>query len=320
MSFPNCDAGHWAFTAVLDLDRFTPGLLGEVLRGSPTRRQVICATLSVHHTTRLSDQQKSDLARELRFAKGKVLIADTFGSTPEGFISCLAKMRASYETRAFYVGLYRLYINPLATEAVRYLNGCRGFNEEAPSATPSGVVRLATLGSVFLKRELISRLGFPWCARDVEHVVRFLRRAVPKLTDDEIAGALAGADRLEPIEPVIKRCLGSRASPALALSTHPAFEVLSTSEQLEQTGRDFHNCLGGSGYGRLLRSKQNMLLVWRGEEPAVLRLTKRFRFWSLHELKAPKNRAVSAATAQKIAAILEPLGVFCPVCDLDGLT
>jgi hypothetical protein len=188
MSFPNCDAGHWAFTAVLDLDRFAPGLLGAVLRGTPTRRQVICATLSVHHTTRLSDQQKSDLARELRFAKGKALIADTFGSTPEGFISCLAKMRASCETRAFYVGLYRLYTNPLATDAVRYLNGCRGFDEEPPSVTPSSIIKLATLGSVFLKRELISRLSFPWCARDVEHVVRFLRRAVPKLTDDEIAG------------------------------------------------------------------------------------------------------------------------------------
>jgi hypothetical protein len=96
--------------------------------------------------------------------------------------------------------------------------------------------------------------------------------------------------------------------------------VLSTSEQLEKTGRDFHNCLGGSGYERLLRGNKDMLLVWRGEEPAVLRLTKRLRFWSLHELKAPKNRAVSPATAQKIAAILEPLGVFCPVRDLGGLT
>jgi hypothetical protein len=126
MSFPNCNAGHWAFAALLNLDRFAPGLLGEVLRGSPTRRQVICATLSVHHTTRLSDQQKSDLAHELRFARSKALIADTFGSTPEGFISCLAKMGASYETQAFYVGLYRLYTNPLATQAVRYLNGAAG--------------------------------------------------------------------------------------------------------------------------------------------------------------------------------------------------
>jgi hypothetical protein len=177
----------------------------------------------VRDTATLSDYQKSDLAHKLRFAKGKALITDTFGSTPEGFISCLAKMRRSFEPRAFYRGLYRLYTNPLANEAVHYLNGCRGFGEQAPSATPSGVVRLATLGSVFLKRELISRLGFPWCARDVEHVVRFLRRAVPKLTDDEVAGALAGADRFEPIEPVIKRCLGARPSPALALSTHPAF-------------------------------------------------------------------------------------------------
>src|SRR5580704_11175480 len=216
MSFPSCDAAYWAFTTVLDLDRLAPGLIGEVMRGTPTRRQVICATLSVHDTATLSDQQKSDLAHKLRFAKSKALITDTFSSTPEGFISCLAKMRNYYETRAFYVGLYRLYTNPLATEAVRYLNGCRGFNEEAPSATPSGVVRLAPLGSVFLKRELISRLGFPWCARDVEHVVRFLRRAVPKLADDEIAGALAGADCLEPIEPVIKRCLGARQSPAFA--------------------------------------------------------------------------------------------------------
>jgi hypothetical protein len=33
-----------------------------------------------------------------------------------------------------------------------------------------------------------------------------------------------------------------------------------------------------------------------------------------------RDRAVSPATAEKIAAILEPLGIFCPVCDLDGLT
>jgi hypothetical protein len=118
MSFPNCDAGHWAFTAVLDLDRFAPGLLGEVLRGSPARRQVICATLSVDHTTRL----------------------------------------------------YHLYTDPLATEAVRYLNSCRGLNEEPPSVTPSGIIQLATLGSVFLKRELITRLGLPLCAPDIEHI------------------------------------------------------------------------------------------------------------------------------------------------------
>ena len=113
MSFPNCDSGHWAFTAVLDLDRFAPGLLGEVLRGTPTRRQVICATLSVHETTKLSDQQKSDLAHKLRFAKSKALIADTFGSTPEGYISCLAKMRASYET----AGLLRRALSPLYQSA-----------------------------------------------------------------------------------------------------------------------------------------------------------------------------------------------------------
>ena len=183
MSFPDCDSGHWAFTAVLDLDRFAPGLLGEVLRGSSTRRQVICATLSVRETSTLSDQQKSDLAHKIRFAKGKALIADTFGSTPEGYISCLAKMRASYEPRTFYSELYRLYTNPFAAEAVGYLNGCRGFDEEAPSATPSGVVKLASLGNAFLNRDLISRLGFPWCADDVQHVVRFLRRAVPQLAD-----------------------------------------------------------------------------------------------------------------------------------------
>jgi hypothetical protein len=40
MSFPNCQAERWAFAAVLDLDRFAPGLLGEVLRGTvPSRRQ-----------------------------------------------------------------------------------------------------------------------------------------------------------------------------------------------------------------------------------------------------------------------------------------
>ena len=101
---PGTGPSRWCSISTASL----PALLGEVLRGSPTRRQVICATLSVHHTTRLSDQQKSDLARELRFAKSKALITDTFGSIP-AFISCLAKMRASYETRAFYVGLYRLY-------------------------------------------------------------------------------------------------------------------------------------------------------------------------------------------------------------------
>ena len=40
-SFPNCEAEHWAFTAVLDLDRFAPGLLGEVL---PWHRAVSPAT------------------------------------------------------------------------------------------------------------------------------------------------------------------------------------------------------------------------------------------------------------------------------------
>jgi hypothetical protein len=52
----------------------------------------------------------------------------------------------------------------------------------------------------------------------------------------------------------------------------------------------------------------------------VLRLTERFCLWRLQELKAPRNRAISSATAEKIAAILQPLGVFCPVCDLDSLT
>ena len=80
MSFPTLDPLYWALIAVLDLDRFAPGLLGDVLRGSSTRRQVICATLSVRDTSTLSDQQKSDLAHKIRFAKGKALIVDTFGS------------------------------------------------------------------------------------------------------------------------------------------------------------------------------------------------------------------------------------------------
>jgi hypothetical protein len=34
----------------------------------------------------------------------------------------------------------------------------------------------------------------------------------------------------------------------------------------------------------------------------------------------PWHRAVAPATTTKIPTILVPLGVFCPVCDQDGLT
>jgi hypothetical protein len=94
MSFPKHQNGYWAYETVLDLDRFAPGLLGEVLRGTDTRRQVICAALSLRDCANLSDHGKRALAHKLRFLKSSTLIADTFGSNPEGFIACLAKMRA----------------------------------------------------------------------------------------------------------------------------------------------------------------------------------------------------------------------------------
>ncbi|MBV9405470.1 MAG: hypothetical protein JO211_09010 [Acidobacteriaceae bacterium] len=319
MSFPQHKHGYWAYDTVLDLDRFAPGLLGEVLRGTDTRRQVICAVLSLSEWRKMSDECKKDLAHKLRFIKTQALIIGAFGANPDGFIACLAKMRAAYEPRRFYLELFRLYTNPAAVEAVRYLNACRGFDEEAPSAVPAGAVKLASLGDAFLKHDLISRLGFPWCADDVRHVVGFLRRAVPQVTDEELACALSTADRLMPAEYVIERFLGLRPSPAIALSTHPAFELLTTHEQLQHVGEEFNNCLGDPGYKRLLRGGKNIFLVWRGEEPAVLRLTRRSRLWWLQELKAARNREVAPATAMQIAATLEPLGVFCCVCDLDDL-
>ena len=320
MSFPQHKNGYWAYEAVLDLDHFAPGLLGEILRGTDTRRQVICAALSLRHWPDLSDASKVELARKLRFAKTRALINDAFGSNPEGFIACLAKMRSIYEPRRFYVELFRLYTNPLATEAVRYLNGCRGFAAEAPSATPAMIVKLSSLGDAFLKHDLISRLGFPWCAEDVQHIVRFLRRAVPQITDEELACALSTVDRLMPADYVIERCLGTRPSPAIALSMHSSFDLLTTHEQLRRAGDEFNNCLGDSGYKRLLRGSKNIFLVWRGEERAVLRLTRRSRVWWLQEMKAARNREVAPATRKQIAAILEALGVFCCVCDLDDLS
>jgi hypothetical protein len=67
----------------------------------------------------------------------------------------------------------------------------------------------------------------------------------------------------------------------------------------------------------MLLRKRDLFLVWRGKGPVVLHLTRRFGIWRLQELKGPKNRAVSPAAADALAAILEPLGVYCPACD-DG--
>jgi hypothetical protein len=316
MSFPKFEPGHWAYEAVLDLDRFAPGLLGEVLRGTDTKRQVICAAFSLRDCANLTDQGKRALAHKLRFLKSSTLIADTFGSNPEGFIACLAKMRACYLAPSFYAGLFLLYINPLAGEAVSYLNRRRGFSTEFAEQVPPGIVQLASLGSVFLKRELFDQLALSYCVPDIACIVRFLRRAVPWLADDEIAAALAQADWSYPLDRLIKRFLRRRqVSPAEDLSVHPSFELLKTGAQLRQAAEAFANCLDGRGYEKMLFRKRDLFLVWRGKGSAVLRLTRSYGIWRLQELKGPKNRTVSPAAADTLAAILEPLGVYCPACD-----
>ncbi len=315
MSFPTSETRHWAYEAVLDLDRFTPGLAGEVLRGTDTRRQVICAVLSLRDCANLSEQGKRALAHKLRFLKGGALITETFGSNPEGFIACLAKMRSCYLTPAFYAGLFLLYVDPLATEAVSYLNRRRGFSAEFAELVPPGIVQLASLGSVYLKRELFDRLALLWSTADIERVVRFLRRAVPGLTDDEIVAALVEADWSLPLDHVIKRFLRRRqVSPAQDVSAHPSFELLKTSAQLRRTAEAFSNCLDDHHYERMLLRKKDLFLVWRGKGSAVLRLMKSDGIWRLQQLKGPKNRPVSSATFDTLAAILEPLGVYCPAC------
>jgi hypothetical protein len=315
MSFPT-ETRHWAYEAVLDLDRFTPGLAGEVLRSTDTRRQVICATLSLRDCPNLSEQGKRALARKLRFLKGSALIADTFGSNPEGFIACLAKMRSCYLTPPFYAGLFLLYVNPLATEAVSYLNRRRGFVAEFAELVPPGIVHLASLGNVYLKRELFDRLALLWSGADIERVVRLLRRAVPGLGDDEIVAALVEADWSLPLDHAVKHFLKRRQiSPEKDLSVHPSFELLKTSAQLRRTAEAFSNCLDGGCYERMLLRKRDLLLVWRGKGSAVLRLTRSCGIWRLQELKGPKNRPVSPAAADTLTAILEPLGVYCPACD-----
>jgi len=315
MSFPKPEPGHWAYEAVLDLDRLAPGLLGEVLRGTHTRRQVVCAALSLRDWINLSQHGKLALAQKLRFAKTQVLIADTFGSNPEGFIACLAKMGPCYQPPDFYAGLYLLYVNPLASEAIAYLNRRRAFAVEFACIVPPGIVRLATLGSVFLKRDLFDLVGFLCCASEVECIVRFLRRATPKVADDEIVDALINTDWAKPLDLVVKCFIGGRrVSPVDALSADSAFECLSTGELLQRAGNMFSNCLGGRVYEKMLLRKRDLFFIWRGDEPAVLRLTRAFGFWRLQEVKGPKNRPLSPAAAHKLATILEPLGIFCPLC------
>jgi hypothetical protein len=118
---------------------------------------------------------------------------------------------------------------------------------------------------------------------------------------------------------VIKRFLRRKqVSPAEDLSVHPSFELLKTGAQLRQAAEAFSNCLDGRGYQKMRFRKRDLFLVWRGKGFAVLRLTRSYGIWRLQELKGSKNRAVSPATADALAAILEPLGIFCPARDHDG--
>ena len=109
---------------------------------------MICAALSLRDSPNLSDEGKLALAHKLRFAKTQALVADTFGSNPEGFIACLAKMGACYQPPAFYAGLYLLYLNPLASEAVSYLNSRRGVRPSSlASCLPASFSSLPSVAS-----------------------------------------------------------------------------------------------------------------------------------------------------------------------------
>jgi hypothetical protein len=60
------------------------------------------------------------------------------------------------------------------------------------------------------ERELFDRLALLWGASEIERVVRFLRRAVPGLADEEIVAALVEADWSLPLDHVIKHFLKRR--------------------------------------------------------------------------------------------------------------
>lgn len=319
MSFPTALAGHWAYAAILDLDRFAPGLAGDMLRASPARRQIACAVLSRPDRSAWPDAFKAELAAELRFAKGGALIADRFGDDPTGLRDCLAKMRDCYGAPEFYEGLYRLYADPAAAAARRRLAGKRVFDAMFVETVPQDLVGLRQLGEAFLHHRLVARIGRPWRTSDIERAARFLRRFEPGMPDGELVDVLIAAGTRAPIEAALARYPPLRhTSPRSALAGLPGFELLTGQAQMQRIAGEFRNCLDEPRFTRMANQKANLLVAWRGqEEKAVMHLARLGELWRVVDLKGVGNSLVSPATLDTLAAILEPFGILCPHCPFD---
>jgi hypothetical protein len=313
MSFPSQLSQLWAFNQVLDLDRFERGLAGDVMRATPYRRQVICAVLAAADSSQLDQGGKLTLARRLRFARSKALLAESFDPVPSGFVRCLRMLKECYQSPAFYQGLYRLFTKPPGTAVVDFLNHREGLDEGFVSEVLLQIVRLERLGDAFLNLDLLPVLGECWRAIDIERVTGFIRRFVPDAKDEELVASFLAADPARPIEQVISSWVRHTGrDPINELSNHPEFERLTTRPQLKRVAREFRNCLAGTFYIRLAQDGLGVLFAWRGTEPAILRLNKRTLVWRVRELAGIRNQELSPASLAALADILEPMGIVGP--------
>jgi hypothetical protein len=291
----------WMLDSVVALDAKLSGFAGAYLRSSDERRQVIASYLAVPRSKLEDDAALAEAAQFLMGAQHRDILAKAFAETPEGLRGALGRSGHQPHEPRFYTLLHQMLTKPSHPRIVSTIRHSESLD----------LTRL----------RIIHQLPEEVCTPVIAQVLTDFRAAAD-LAKVVTLFAEGGLDRAamtdafhrvrseDALRKTIKRWALKTILPPHPIPASDAYQPISTSAGLRDTGRRFRNCMAQYIAGSL--DGFDAFAVFRpdpSKRGMIVHLERRDGAWHVEGLFGPQNMRPDPELSSAGISYLESHGV-----------
>jgi hypothetical protein len=292
----------WILDYIVALDSKLPGFAGAYFRASDERRQVIATYLA----TRASDETEGGefaaaAAQFLMRAQHRDILAKAFKTVPEGLRGALARSGPQPHKPRFYGLLQEMLSTPSHDRVIPTIR-----HISALDLTKLRVIR--QLPPEVCNPSIVQALDNVGPAADLAKVITlFAEAGLDRLA---MTSAFDRVTCENALRKTIKRWALKTVLPAHPVAPSDSYRPISTSAQLQETGRRFRNCM--SQYISSALDGIDALALFKpglSKRGMIVHLQRRDEVWIIEGLFGPQNSRPDPELHREGTAYLESHGV-----------
>lgn len=300
----------WSTDLLVALDGLATGLIRRLVVSAPMVRQAIFLTLAQWESRPAmgaeapSREEAVAAAELLRSGRAKEIVAEQFGSVPEGLLPALERIGPlPLPTAESYRRLWVMFTE----DDRRKARALRDVGE----ITARTIRVLDILDPVLAHAEVLKRVETVAQAHDLNRSVRFLKGVCSTATDEAISTALTHLRSPDALSRLLQRFL-RRADrlPPQPVKGDDELRPLVTARAMIAAGRDYRNCLA-SMVGEALVGRVAFAEFTGASDKVIceFRPLSSGRGWLLVDVHAPRNGLAPRELRQAAEAKCASLGI-----------